>query len=122
MPLSAKEERKDTGTQNFKIKEKQKPNFAEKHYNRLGLENRHTWNGWKQSLKHPERSLEPEDSSEKESDAESENEAKDGRVSGKKATSINVGSQSLPAAGVAVDMEQYQQFLKFQKMISSGGK
>ncbi|KAK1623840.1 hypothetical protein BDP81DRAFT_454278 [Colletotrichum phormii] len=48
----AKEERKDTGTQNFKIKEKQKLNFAEKHYNRLGLENRHKWNGWKVFVSH----------------------------------------------------------------------
>ncbi|KAJ3938111.1 uncharacterized protein N0V96_011793 [Colletotrichum fioriniae] len=77
-----------------------------------------------QGSKHPARNLESEDSSEteKESDEDSENEAKGGRISEKKATPSTVGGQSLAAAGASVDMEQYQQFLKFQKMMSSGGK
>lgn len=41
----AKEEQHSTGTQNFKIKEKEIMSFAEKHYNRLELEGRYTWNG-----------------------------------------------------------------------------
>ncbi|KAK1727021.1 uncharacterized protein BDZ83DRAFT_573334 [Colletotrichum acutatum] len=207
----AKEEQHSTGTQNFKIKEKEIMSFAEKHYNRLELEGRYTWNGrqirnafqtaialveyqyiskeadepkpslgkkqfkkvakgfkefdnylinvngateaddarrdgWRhdirktvsspmpykstqagriqQGSKHPARNLESEDSSEtgNESDEDSENDTKDGRASEKNATPSTVAGQSLAAAGASVDMEQYQQFLKFQKMMSGGGK
>ncbi|KAK0379909.1 hypothetical protein CLIM01_02702 [Colletotrichum limetticola] len=207
----AKEEQRSTRTQNFKIKEKEIMSFAEKHYNRLELEGRYTWNGrqirnafqtaialveyqyiskeadepkpslgkkqfkkvakgfkefddylinvngateadearregWRydvrktvpsptphrftqasrfqQGLKNPARNLESEDSSEteKESDEDSEDEAKERRGSDKKATPSTVGGQSLATAGVSLDMEQYQQFLKFQQMMSGGGK
>ncbi|KAG7053120.1 AAA family ATPase [Colletotrichum scovillei] len=207
----AKEEQHSTGTQNFKIKEKEIMSFAEKHYNRLELEGRYTWNGrqirnafqtaialveyqyiskeadepkpslgkkqfkkvargfkefddylinvngateadearregWRydvrktvssptphrstqasrfqQGSKHPARNLESEDSSEteKESDNDSEDEVKDGRGSEKKANPSTVGSQSFATAGASLDMEQYQQFLKFQQMMSGGSK